>query len=849
MTASRRLAALPLLLIGLAALASLGALVPSIAQAQSRDSGSDFTLDTANGYPTGIWSDGTTLWVADFEDRKLYAYRMSDRSRDSDRDFTLDAANGSPVGIWSDGTTMWASDFADGKLYAYRMSDRSRDSAKDFDTLSAAGNDNPEGIWSDGTTMWVADVIDDNLYAYRMSDRARDADKDFTLDPSNDFPVGIWSNGATMWVVDWRDAKLYAYSMPDRSRDAGKDFALDAADQSTEGLWSAGSTMWVASRDDDRLYAYDWNNPSTGAPTIIGRVRVDETLTAGTRSIADADGLDDAVFRYQWVSNDGNADTDILDATRSAYTIVPGDRGRTVKVRVSYTDDRGNEESLTSEPTGRIGGPGICDRTPAVMAAIVAGMTGAGDCSEVSETRLRAWTGSQRLGPGVTPGLHLQGRGLSALQAGDFRDLHALRALDLNRNFLETVPDGLFEDLRTVEEVYLSGNLLDELPEGTFDGQATHLSVLDLSANGLETLPEGVLRNLDALVSLSLAGNGLAHLPAGLFHDLAELEELDLSANSIDELPDGVFDGNPELRELDLSINEISELPDGVFDGLGEMQRLSLAGNDLKSLPEEVFADLGSLAELDLSGNDLEELPVGVFEGLSGLTTLDAGGNPGAPFAFTAELERQGDDTVVVRLAEGATPFDLKIELSARNGDLSAETVTIASGSSYSDVIDVRPHGDHPVTVGIDSADFLLPSGGSASGIRAGRGGAMSMRIGRPLVQREWIQDEDFALHPENADPKSIWSDGETLWVGDDAAARVFAYKLWDDPATEASEYATRDPGWDFPSLGQEDYYVTGHGARLYVAEESRYGASRDVFGYDLTDLTRAEDRDFVYGG
>ena len=800
MTTSRRPAPLPLLLIGLAVIAAL-ALTPWIVHAQSRDVGSDFILDAANGYPTGIWSDGTTMWVADFEDHKLYAYRMSDRSRDSGRDFTLDTANGSPVGIWSDGTTMWASDFAAGKLYAYRMSDRSRDADNDFDTLSDAGNLFPEGIWSDGTTMWVADTGRDMLFAYNTATMARDADKDFTLDLGNDFPVGIWSDGYTMWVVDWRDAKLYAYSMSDRSRDAGKDFALDADDQSTEGLWSVGNTMWVASRDDGRLYAYDWNNPAMGAPTITGAVRVDETLAAGIRSIADADGLDAAIFEYQWVSNDGNADTDIAGATDSTYTIVPGDRGRTVKVRVSFTDGAGNRESLTSEPTGRVGAPGICDRTPAVMAAIVAGMIGVGDCSEVSETRLRAWTGSHRFGSGVTPGLHLQGRGLSALQAGDFRDLHALRALDLNRNFLETVPDGLFEDLRTVEEIYLSGNLLNELPDGTFDGQTANLSVLDLSANGLETLPEGVLRNLAGLVSLSLAGNGLAHLPGGLFDDLVELDELDLSANSIDELPDGVF------------------------------------------------ADLGNLAELDLSGNELEDLPVGVFEGLSGLTDLDAGDNPGAPFTFTAELERRGDDTVVVRIAEGATPFGMTIELSALKGELSAETVTVASGSAYSDVVEVRPHGHHPVTVEIDSAAFLLPSGGSASGIRADRGSDMHLWIGRPLVQREWIQDEDFALHPENASPKSIWSDGETLWVGDDTAAKVFAYKLWDDPATEASEYGTRDPGMDVPALGQADFYVTGHGSRLYVAEESLDGASRDVFGYDLTNYTRAEDRDFVYGG
>ncbi len=823
MTTSRRLAPLLLLLIALAALGAL-LLTPGV-QAQSRDSGSDFTLDAANGYPTGIWSDGITMWVADFEDAKLYAYRMSDRSRDSSKDFTLDAANGSPVGIWSDGTTMWASDFSDAKLYAYRMLDRSRDSGKDFNTLFAAGNKFPEGIWSDGTTMWVADTGNDTVFAYDLSTRAWDFEKDITLGPGHNSPMGVWSNGSTMWVSDWRDAKLYAYSMLDRSRDAGKDFALDADDESYEGIWSAGSTMWVASRDDAKLYAYDWNNPATGAPTITGAVRVDETLAAGARSIADADGLDADGFEYQWVSNDGNADTDIAGATDSTYTIVTGDRDRMIKVRVSFTDGAGNDESLTSEPTGRVGAQGICDRTPAVMAAIVAGMNGVAECSEASETRLRTWTGSQRSGPGVTPGLYLQGRGLSALQAGDFRELHALRALDLNRNFLETVPDGLFDDLRAVQELYLSGNFIDELPDGTFASQTAHLSVLDLSANGLETLPEGVLRDLDALVSLSLAGNGLSDLPGGLFDGLARLEVLDLSANSIDDLPEEVF------------------------GGLGDLQRLTLAGNDLKSLPEDVFADLESLGELDLSGNELKDLPTGLFEGLSGLTDLDAGDNPGAPFTFTAELERRGDDTVMVRLAEGATPFDLKIELSARNGDLSAETVTIASGISYSDVIDVRAHGHLPVTVEIDSADFLLPSGGSASGIRADLGSAMLMWVGRPLVQREWVQDGPFALHPENADPKSIWSDGETLWVGDDSARKVFAYKLWDDPGTAVSEYGTRDPGWDLPSLGEEDYYVTGHGPRLYIAEESLDGASRDVFGYDLTSFTRAEDRDFVYGG
>ena len=90
------------------------------------------------------------------------------------------------------------------------------------------------------------------------------------------------------------------------------------------------------------------NSPATGAPTISGTAQVGETLTADTSGIADADGLTGATFKYQWLSS---RDTDILGATGSTYTLVSADEGKTVKVRVSFTDDAGNEESLTSEPT------------------------------------------------------------------------------------------------------------------------------------------------------------------------------------------------------------------------------------------------------------------------------------------------------------------------------------------------------------------------------------------------------------------------------------------------------------------------------------------------------------------
>ena len=96
------------------------------------------------------------------------------------------------------------------------------------------------------------------------------------------------------------------------------------------------------------------NSPATGQPAISGTAQVRETLTADTSGITDEDGLDDAVFSHQWIASDGNADADIQDATGSTYTLAANDEGKTIKVKVTFTDDGGNEESLTSSATAAV---------------------------------------------------------------------------------------------------------------------------------------------------------------------------------------------------------------------------------------------------------------------------------------------------------------------------------------------------------------------------------------------------------------------------------------------------------------------------------------------------------------
>ena len=96
------------------------------------------------------------------------------------------------------------------------------------------------------------------------------------------------------------------------------------------------------------------NSPATGVPAISGTAQVGETLTADTSGIADSDGLANVTFSYQWVRNDGTTDSDISGATSSTYTLNDAEEGKTIKVRVRFTDDADNEETLTSAATASV---------------------------------------------------------------------------------------------------------------------------------------------------------------------------------------------------------------------------------------------------------------------------------------------------------------------------------------------------------------------------------------------------------------------------------------------------------------------------------------------------------------
>ena len=179
----------------------------------------------------------------------------------------------------------------------------------------------------------------------------------------DDGPVNLdfsyqWHSGA---VADFAPAPENAISTATnpayllQDTDEGQYFAVVVSytdgRRFSESLTSAATVAIVARS----------NNLPTGAPSIEGTPNVGQPLIADTGDISDVDGL--GTFSYQWhrgasvnfVATSGVGGNAITGATSVAYLLQVADMDQYLRVVVSFTDGRGNPESLES-PSRQIGG-------------------------------------------------------------------------------------------------------------------------------------------------------------------------------------------------------------------------------------------------------------------------------------------------------------------------------------------------------------------------------------------------------------------------------------------------------------------------------------------------------------
>ena len=273
------------------------------------------TLDGDHGTPTGMWSDGVTLWLlhnGDGADDAVYAYDLATGERVEEREFAPDERNRAPRGIWSDGKgNAWVSDSGRDKLFAYDIATGERLEDRDIDL--AGRNADARAIWSDGETVWVLDERRNAVFAYDLESGALLAE--YALDSANGSPTGIWADGVALWVSDPGSSprRLFAYRLPTREEveAAGDDASLErvrdeefdtlsqASNNSPRGIWADGNVMYVADASDGKVYTY--NMPDA----------IDARLASLTLSGVDIGEFDPAKTDYEGVIGEGVTETTV----------------------------------------------------------------------------------------------------------------------------------------------------------------------------------------------------------------------------------------------------------------------------------------------------------------------------------------------------------------------------------------------------------------------------------------------------------------------------------------------------------------------------------------------------------
>ena len=306
-------------------------------------------LDSGNDWPTGLWSVGGTLFIAENgsgADDEVYAYDLKTGARVEEREFALDDTNRAPRGFWSDGVTAWVSDSGRDRLFAYSLESGERVEEREFE-LDRRNRDG-RGIWSDGATMWVLDGGKDALFACDLAGGELLAE--YELHSANSDPRGIWSDGVTVWVSDHGAKRLFAYRLPgapdepaaedadaiplERVRDLEFSKLSSVSNNSPRGIWSDGGVMYVADASDGRVYTY--NMPDA----------IDARLASLTLSGVDFGEFDSSLTDYAGSISEG--------VTETTITAEAMQRGATLAIEPADADETAEGHQLTLVGLGGI---------------------------------------------------------------------------------------------------------------------------------------------------------------------------------------------------------------------------------------------------------------------------------------------------------------------------------------------------------------------------------------------------------------------------------------------------------------------------------------------------------------
>ncbi len=175
-----------------------------------------------------------------------------------------------------------------------------------------------------------------------------------SVDENDDAGVDI--GDVTVTDEDTTNIDDFTFTLSDdRFEVVGDELRLkagEALDYDVDGA-NVSLTITVTDPDDQRysetfyIVVNNVNEAPTGGVTIDGTVPLG-WYSANASTLDDPDGIS-GPLAYQWQSStDGTSWTDVVGATSATYRLSDADVGRQLQVVVSYTDDGGTVETVTS---------------------------------------------------------------------------------------------------------------------------------------------------------------------------------------------------------------------------------------------------------------------------------------------------------------------------------------------------------------------------------------------------------------------------------------------------------------------------------------------------------------------
>ena len=321
----------------------------------------------------------------------------------------------------------------------------------------------------------------------------------------------------------------------------------------------------------------------------------------------------------------------------------------------------------------------VSDRTQQVQDRIVALVPGVDSANDVTAAHLALITN-----------LNLSDQSITALKAGDFDGLSALRSLSLAKNTLSSLPAGIFSGLSVMSSLDLGSNELSSLPNEVFSGLSA-MNRLNLSYNSLESLSANTFSEMSVLTGLDLGNNQLSSLPADIFSGLSSLNWLSLSSNQLSSLPAGLFSGLSSLNSLYLGDNSVGLSITVSLEKVGGNQfKATTATGAPFNIVLPVTVTNGSIDDgattitIDAGSTESGLLTVIPTPGTSDAVTVDIGTLPELPtshFGYSLSKPSAADNTLSFALGIPKPTGDPKVNHAPIFTEGSSTTRSIAENT------------------------------------------------------------------------------------------------------------------------------------------------------------------------